>query len=434
MKIGILGGGIAGVSLSIFLKDKYQTTILEKSNNLGGLARSYKYKGFYYDIGPHIIFSNNSEILKFMLEVGKDNLKNYKRSNQIWIDGKLIKYPFENFLGLLNKDDNKNCLNDFLLNPYKNLTPQNMHQFFLKKFGYGISEKYLLPYNRKIWKFDPSFLDLQMVNRIPDPPPQDVIRGSKSDFVEGYTHQLSFYYPKSGGIGSFYRKLFKKIPQPSIFLKNHKVIKIKKLKNKWLVKCENEENYEFDKIINCMPIHEFIRALSINKPKNIIKSLNQLRFNSMYVGIIIFKEDNLGENFSLNIPDPNIIFHRISKLNFIGENNPQNQSAFLFEITYSKNTPLSQMNKLNIKQKVIDGFEKMGIAKTSSFIGFQVRNIEKAYVVYDLNHRKNVDNVLNFLKENDILSCGRFAEFEYMNMDHVIQSAQKTAEKLNSVN
>ena len=434
MKIGILGGGIAGVSLSIFLKDKYQTTILEKSNNLGGLARSYKYKGFYYDIGPHIIFSNNSEILKFMLEVGKDNLKNYKRSNQIWIDGKFIKYPFENFLGLLNKDDNENCLNDFLLNPYKNFTPQNMHQFFLKKFGYGISEKYLLPYNRKIWKFDPSFLDLQMVNRIPDPPPQDVIRGSKSDFVEGYTHQLSFYYPKSGGIGSFYKKLFKKIPKPSMFLKNHKVKKIKKLNNKWLVKCENEENYKFDKIINCMPIHEFIRALNISKPKNIIKSLNQLRFNSMYVGIIIFKKDNLGENFSLNIPDPNIIFHRISKLNFIGENNPQNQSAFLFEITYSKNTPISEMNKLNIKQKVIDGFEKMRIAKASSFVGFQVRNIEKAYVVYDLNHRKNVDNVLNFLKENDILSCGRFAEFEYMNMDHVIQSAQKTAKKLNSVN
>lgn len=433
MKIGILGGGIAGISLSIFLRDKYKSTILEKSNNLGGLARSYKYKGFYYDIGPHIIFSKNKEILQFMLDVGGDNLKNYTRSNQIWLDGKFIRYPFENFLGLLDNEDNKNCLNDFLLNPYKNFSPQNMYQFFLKKFGFGISEKYLLPYNRKIWKFDPSFLDLQMVSRIPDPPPEDIIRGSKGEFIEGYKHQLSFYYPKHGGIGSFYKNLLYKIPRSSMFFKNHKVKKIEKLNSKWIVECENEKHFEFEKIFNCMPIHEFIKALKIDKPKNILNSLNELRFNSMYVGVIIFKEDNFGKNFALNIPDPNIIFHRISKLNFIGENNPKDQSAFLFEITYFKNTQLSKMNKYNIKKEVIDGFEKMGIAKKSSLVGFQVKNIDKAYVVYDLNHRKNVDNILNFLKGNDILSCGRFAEFEYMNMDHVIQSAKNIAEKLNSM-
>ena len=45
-----------------------------------------------------------------------------------------------------------------------------MIQFFYKIFGEGITRTYLEPYNRKIWKFDPSFMDTQMVERIPKPP------------------------------------------------------------------------------------------------------------------------------------------------------------------------------------------------------------------------------------------------------------------------
>ena len=50
-----------------------------------------------------------------------------------------------------------------------------MLQFFLKTFGEGITKTYLQPYNEKIWKYDPSFMDVQMVERIPKPPKEDVM-------------------------------------------------------------------------------------------------------------------------------------------------------------------------------------------------------------------------------------------------------------------
>ena len=61
MKIGILGGGIAGLSLAYFLKHK--SVILEKEGEIGGLGRSFSLNGISYDVGPHIIFSKNKEIL-----------------------------------------------------------------------------------------------------------------------------------------------------------------------------------------------------------------------------------------------------------------------------------------------------------------------------------------------------------------------------------
>ena len=41
-----------------------------------------------------------------------------------------------------------------------------------------MTDTYLRPYNAKIWKYDPAFLDLQMVGRIPKPPAEDILSGA----------------------------------------------------------------------------------------------------------------------------------------------------------------------------------------------------------------------------------------------------------------
>jgi len=59
--IAILGGGVAGLSLASFI-DR-QAMVLESQPVVGGLSRSYDMNGIAYDIGPHIIFSKNKQVL-----------------------------------------------------------------------------------------------------------------------------------------------------------------------------------------------------------------------------------------------------------------------------------------------------------------------------------------------------------------------------------
>ena len=100
MKILILGGGIASVSLAKFIQHKKQIkqiTILEKDDKIGGLLRSYRINKIFYDVGPHIIFSKNKKILNIILRTLGKNKNSLKRSNKIIYDkNTLIKYPFEN--------------------------------------------------------------------------------------------------------------------------------------------------------------------------------------------------------------------------------------------------------------------------------------------------------------------------------------------------
>ena len=214
MKIGILGAGLSGISAAYFLQDNKEVTaieILEKEREAGGLCRSFTLGGVPYDIGPHIIFSKDKKILELMLEMLGTNVNRFRRSNKIFYKGRFVKYPFENELSALPQEDRLYCLSSFLDNPYKNYKPQNMLQFFLTTFGEGITNTYLRPYNEKIWKFDPTYMDIQMVERIPKPPAEDIIKSANGVPTEGYLHQLYFYYPKNGGMVTLVKAIASKL-------------------------------------------------------------------------------------------------------------------------------------------------------------------------------------------------------------------------------
>ena len=135
--IVILGGGLSGISTAYFLQQAGYSgniTILEKEKSIGGLCRTIRKDKYAYDIGPHILFSKDKEMLTLMLEILEES--NYlKRSNQIFYKDRHIQYPFENDLSKLPANELNYCIQTFNNNPYEEYTANNMIQFFLKLLG-----------------------------------------------------------------------------------------------------------------------------------------------------------------------------------------------------------------------------------------------------------------------------------------------------------
>ncbi len=438
MKTLILGGGLAGLSLAYFLKRP--SLILEKELVPGGLCRSYELGNIWYDLGPHILFSKNKEILSHLTSLTKTNL--LRRSNQIYYKDRLIKYPFENDLAALGPEERDYCLKMFLHNPYENIRVNNMLDFFLKNFGEGITNLYLKPYNEKIWKCSLQNMDTQMVERIPKPPAEDIINSAKGIPTEGYVHQLYFHYPNTKGVSSIVEGYWSKLSPKAELVTSAEIKRIKKIKKKynkkketdklhwWEVKTK-EKTYMSRRIINCLPLPELLKYL--DAPESVKNLVTELKYNSLYIIIVQVKEDFLGENFSITFPEPEIIFHRLSKLNFLGENYclKPSGSTLLVEITFSPDSNLAKIAPQKIKEKVIKDLEKLNLIKKDQLINIDLKKIKYAYVIYDLGHRKRVDLILNYLREQGIYCCGRFAEFEYLNMDQIIEHSNRLAEKLN---
>ncbi len=427
----ILGGGIAAISLAYFLQNKShirKITIIEKERKIGGLLRSFKHNNIFYDVGPHIIFSKHIKTLKII----KDILKDYntlERFNKIILNNNFIEYPIENNLYQMKKNDLNLAFKHFMNNPYEDFDPKNMLQFFLKTFGEGITNLYLAPYNQKIWKFDPSFLDLQMVSRIPKPPVNDIVNSAKGISSTGYKHQKFFYYPKSGGIETLLKAFKNKLNKKVEIFTNFNIDQIDKSSNKWVIKT-NRKVVTADKIVSTIPLDNLTKIYS-NKNAKIKSYGEELKYNSICIGIFTVSKDYSGNNFAFTIPDKDVIFHRISKLDFLGTNYMHNNGCtYLLEITYNPKTSFN-IKKDQILEKCINGLKRIKFIKSKKeILSHTFKSFSHAYVVYDLNHKKNTNFLKNFFKNESILLHGRFGSYKYLNSDQVIHNSILLSKKI----
>ncbi|MCX8043024.1 MAG: FAD-dependent oxidoreductase [Desulfobacterota bacterium] len=422
----ILGAGLAGLSLAYFLNRK--TVVLEKEVVPGGLCRSFALNDIVYDIGPHALFSKNSSILSTIIQLTPTN--RLRRSNKVYYKNRFVKYPFENDLYALDPPEREYCLKEFLVNPYENYPANTMLQFFLKTFGEGITKIYLQPYNEKIWKFDPAFMDTQMVERIPKPPKEDVIKSAQGIPTEGYLHQLYFYYPQQGGIQQLIHALIERTQDKTEIITSVGIEQIFFEQGTWCVTTK-QGVFRAATLINCMPLHELLKCLEV--PEDVRRAAAALRYNSIHIVALQCLRDNIGENFAVYVPDTKAIFHRISKVDFLGKyycRVPEG-STVLAEITYRPNSYLADVSPEEIVCTVIRDFDRIGLIKENDIVTTDIRSFHYAYVIYDLAHRENTDKVLQYLSDLGIICCGRFAEFEYLNMDAVFEHSLRLAAVLN---
>lgn len=433
MNLTILGGGLSALSLAYFLQnnDKIdEITILEKDEVPGGICRTYKKNGIEYDVGPHIIFSKNKEILDLMNNLLGENNEKHRRSNRVLYKKRFVQYPFENDLSQLPQEDIDYCVNTFVHNPFEHYTATNMLQFFLKTFGEGITNTYLRPYNEKIWKFDPAFMDTQMVERIPKPPQDAILRSARGETIDGYLHQLYFTYPKHGGTESLIKAFIRKLGPKVKIHTNATVLKVEKTTDGYQVNTSIGA-FETHKLVSTMPLNEFCHLYQdAQKPQTILDAAHNLRYNSIAICIINVKKDYAGDNYAFTVADKNVKFHRVSKLDFMGPGyHIDGTTTYMAEITYRKNDLNDKASDKQLIHSVIAGLKTIGFIDSPQDVNFsEIKRFEYAYVIYDLDHRKNVNTLKHYFKDQGIWLNGRFGSFEYLNMDAIIQQSKDLAE------
>ena len=93
-KIAIIGAGPSGISAAYELcKSENQVDLFEKTNAIGGLARTIKFANQRFDIGPHRFFTYNKEVEKLYVETLDSDAIEVKRLTRILYNDKLFNYP-----------------------------------------------------------------------------------------------------------------------------------------------------------------------------------------------------------------------------------------------------------------------------------------------------------------------------------------------------
>jgi protoporphyrinogen oxidase len=423
----ILGGGLAGVTLARLLREKgEEVLVLEAEPQYGGLCRSRTVQGFTFDTGgSHIIFSRDTEVLAFLREVIADNEQRNARNTKIFYKGDLVTYPFENGLYELPEEDRFACVHGFVQNLIAVekgtiLPPKNFREWIYHTFGPGIAECYMVPYNEKIWKYPTEKMSHHWVEgRVPRPPVEDIIKSAVGIRTEGYTHQSVFSYPLNGGIEALVRAIAQ--PVEHCIRTGFRVTSLKKQNNVWHVS-DGCETLVADRVICAMPVMHLLSALE-NVPAPVSEACRSLVCNSLICVNVGIRGPLPGISW-LYVPDTGLgKTNRISFPSGFSRNAaPAGCSSLLAEITHQPGDEVAGMTDEEIIHEVIDMLVSMKICTPERVIFTSVVRQKYAYVVYDLAYQKNIRIVRDYCRETGIPLVGRFAQFEYLNMDGVIRS------------
>jgi protoporphyrinogen oxidase len=406
VRVGIIGGGVSGLSLARMLNRKFNVEILEEKSVVGGIARTKLVENVAYHVtGGHCFNSKYKDVLDFVFTtiMPKDQWHLVKRHAKIDFHDHLISYPIEFSVGEIAKFNMElayqiSC--EMLSASHKN--ENQLDQWFISHFGPTLSSEYFIPYNKKIWNRSPSHMSsLWIKDKLPLPSKLDFFKSLIESKEDNMPHS-SFYYPNSDNQNTFLEKMSEGVD----ISYDYSVSKVERKDGMWKV----NDDKEYDVLINTTPLNNLYNYLD-KVPDNIVKSFRSLKYNKVTTSL-----------WTADIGDATWVYYPSSKTKFhrhihIGNFFKNKKNYLIAEIVgeADKETLLAEGKKHKNLHSLVD-----------------YHTSDHAYVVFDENYNKSINSIRNYLSDIDLYTHGRFGEWEYYNMDICIKKSMELAQLLKS--
>ena len=124
-------------------------------------------------------------------------------------------------------------------------------------------------------------------------------------------------------------------------------------------------------------------------------------------------------------------FIRVSfPFNFSASVVPDGTSSISAEIAYGNDNPLPS-SKDRLADRVIEDLIKAEILlRNDKILHLGTIDVPYAYVIFDRNRRQATKIIHGYLKEHNIVPCGRYGMWGYLWSDEAILSGKKAAESV----
>lgn len=409
----IIGAGVTGISYANFTPNK--CLIIEATDSPGGYCKTIKRNGFIWDYSGHFFHFRFPEIEEIVCKnIPAEDLRHVKKHTQILYRGKYIDFPFQKNIHQLDKEEFIDCLYD-LFNTNDHEEAYTFKEMIYSKLGKSIGEKFLIPYNEKLYACDLNQLDIDAMGRFfPKASPEDIIRNFKQ--TENDSYNATFTYPQGGAI-QYIDSLMANLDNEIIY--NSEITKIDLL-NKTAT-AANGEKYTYDNLISTMPLPRLLKIAGIDF------DVNEFTCNKVLVFNLGFDRKGIDKvNSWVYIPSKEFVFYRIGYYDNIL--NTERLSLYV-EIGMKENAEIPDEKKL--LKRVIDDLKKAGIIDdTHHLIDYESVLMNPAYVHINKTSNMAVEKYKRMLAKHDVYSIGRYGSWIYCSIEDNILEAKTLAENL----
>jgi len=410
----IIGAGVSGLAFADWLGDD-DCLIVEAEGEMGGYCRTVRRDGFTWDYSGHFFHFRHPEIERYLVDrMAGQRVLRIERDSRIWYANRFIDYPFQRNIHQLPPIEYQQCIRGLRERP---TTSDNFEDMLYARYGRGIAEKFLIPYNRKVYATDLATLDADAMGRFfPHASVDEILRHTTD--AGGIGYNATFTYPQGGAV-QYVEALAQGVPSERLAL-GERVLEID-LEAK--IATTTLRRIRYDALVSSAPLPSLLRICRVPF------DLRVFSHNAVLVFNLGFDSKGPSSVHWIYYPQPALVFYRVG---FYDNIFSSDRMSLYVEVGLPGHANLAASERATMKARVLADLRACGIVTHQRLVASHDVLLDPAYVHITARSSAEAAAKKALLATHRVHSIGRYGSWTYCSIEDNIVEARSLAEQLAS--
>ncbi len=415
----IIGAGVTGLATAAALSGRgdHDYLVLEADAEIGGWCKTVKKEGFVWDYSGHFFHFRHPEIERWLRErMPGQRVRSVARKVFVAYKGRFVDVPFQKNIHQLPQDEFIDCLHDLYFARSSDVkreasaSEENFKEMLSARLGESICEKFLFPYNEKLYACDLATLDVDSMGRFfPHADLTDIVRNMKQP--DNTSYNATFTYPEGGAI-EYVRAIASAVRPGGIAL--HEALVSVDLRTK--VARTTRREIRFDRLVSSAPLNRFAAMCGIEHDPSV------WAWNKVLIYNLGFDAKGAKGVHWAYYPARDTAFYRVGWYDNIFE---ADRLSLYVEIGFPWD---GHVDADALRPKVLADLKREGVVTTQRLVAEHSVVLDPAYVHITKRSLAEQKRLAALLREHDVWSLGRYGRWTYCAIEDNIVEARALVE------
>ncbi len=411
----VIGAGISGLATAAALSEAGDEDylVIEAASEMGGYCKTVKRDGFVWDYSGHFFHFKHPEIERWLRDrMPGQRVRTVEKKSFIACAGAFVDFPFQKNIHQLPKDDFIDCLYDLYFARSSDVgrgappPEDNFLEMLYARFGKGICERFLVPYNEKLYACDLATLDKDAMGRFfPHADLTDVVRNMKRP--DNASYNATFTYPEGGAI-EYVKALARAVREGGVSLSEGLVSVDLERK----VATTTRREIRFDRLVSSAPFHRFARICGLPHDASV------WAYNKVLVYNLGFDAKGKRGVHWAYYPSRDTVFYRVGWYDNIFDTD---RMSLYVEIGFPKD---ALVDVEAVRVRVLRDLEREGIVTGQGLVAEHSVVLDPAYVHITKASQAEHRRLTASLRARGVYSLGRYGGWTYCAIEDNIVEAR----------
>ncbi len=425
----IIGAGVTGLATAAALSghgdDDY--LVLEADREIGGWCKTVKKDGFVWDYSGHFFHFKHPEIERWLIDrMPGQRIRVVQRKSCIAYKGRFVDYPFQKNIHQLPQDEFIDCLHDVYFarssdvkrDAASDAPPTNFKEMLARGYGRSICEKFLFPYNEKLYACDLATLDVDAMGRFfPYADLTAIVGNMKAP--DNASYNARFTYPEGGAI-EYVRAVASAVRPGAIALEERLVGVDLARKVARTDGARGPREIRYERLVSSAPLNRFVALCGIDHDPATWAWNKVLIFNLGFDA-----KGQAGVHWAY-YPSRETSFYRVGWYDNIFDTD---RLSLYVEIGYPSD---GAIDAAAMRERVLADLKREGVVASQRLVAEHSVVLDPAYVHVTKRSLVEQKRLAALLAERGVWSLGRYGRWTYCAIEDNIVEARQLVESWQS--